>query len=456
MNNSNQRIYLIISIISTILLIDGIDNSLETALLIIMSLPLLRFPASYIPLIWSSSWYSSFAVLPFINAYFYYSILFLIALLYNRKTYGIFASIEFKQYLLIALCLWYIACLPLSVSPDYNFVSKIIIQISLIVLVGCFRSFDAGYVRKSLLYISVASSLFFFLISTLFPIEFVISKDNKWGEYIHTGMTLYPGMHTNSAAQIIVLTTIILVCNAFRSSKQWLIVPISFNIYTLFYLGSRTSFFTLIFTIIVYILVFLRISTKNKIAFITSLFFSYGVILLLMPTHSLTSRIVTDSIIEDQGSGRFVTWMRLWNEIIPHYWLKGIGIGREGYTQLGFFFDADNMYIDLLCETGIVGFLLFLLIYICFIKHAFQLCKSIDDNIDFIAIMILAFMMLGIGESVFDAPLYWSTLLCIMYFLKAFYLAIPEEEEEKMTEARQLCYEENGKIIFIDAEETTL
>jgi hypothetical protein len=126
----------------------------------------------------------------------------------------------------------------------------------------------------------------------------------------------------------------------------------------------------------------------------------------------IESRLVVSSFMEDQGSGRFVTWALLWQDVIPRYWIRGFGVGFANYLALGYQFDADNMYIDLLCQVGIIGSILFYLQHF----HTFRRIRAMEDDktiIDLLVIISICFLFFGFGESVFSTTFYWGNLIIL-------------------------------------------
>ena len=86
--------------------------------------------------------------------------------------------------------------------------------------------------------------------------------------------------------------------------------------------------------------------------------------------------------------------------------VKGIGVGKENYEYYGFKVDADDMYVDLLCQTGIVGFVLFLTFYV-FTLILLWKKRGGNRDLDFLIAVFLAYLVEGWGESVFDTPMFW-------------------------------------------------
>lgn len=404
----------LVILISTVLLIDGVDNVLEYALAFILSLVFIKKPDGYIPLIWVSSWFSRMVVLPFVGAFFYYVLLFIISSFAQRSFFKIPKS---SKKTVVAICLfvlWILVTLLSSVVPEYDYVIKLAIYVLSLVMMFKYRVSDINGIGKSIVLVSAFSSIFFGLRLLVAPVTYTIENIKDWGTYTWSSITLMPDLNPNTAAQIIVLLSIVILCTIIKFKKYFLVVPLIFNVYTLLELGSRTSFFTIIIVFGVYFLLTSKISLPRKIALILMAIVLYNFSSLFLMESLSNSRIISDSIFEDGGSGRFQNWTALLVNVFPHHWFTGIGIGRESYRALGFVYDADNLYVDLLCQVGLVGFLLFFYIYCVIFKEIYLRIKQNTIESDYLIMFMLAFLFLGIGETVFGTSIYWATLMIVV------------------------------------------
>lgn len=408
-----KRDYIIL-LISVLLLIDGIDNVIEYIVAFLLSLSLYKKPEAYIPLIWVSSWYSRMIVLPFIGAFYYYSLLFLLSSFSQNR----FTSERQDNHNLIIVSLffvlWIIVNLLFAIVPEYDIVIKLVVAVLLFVSIFKIHLVDIEGIGQSIIYISILSSVFFAFRLFFSPIVYSVESIMDWGTYIYSSTTFMPELNPNTAAQIIVFISIVLSYSIIKNKKYFLTVPLLLNFYTLLELGSRTSFFTLLLVFGIYFLLISKQSIIQKISIIILVLFAYFVFVSIWGDIAANSRIANESILEDGGSGRFFTWTSLLMNVFPRYWYCGIGIGRNGYNALGYIFDADNLYIDLLCQIGIIGFLLFFSIYFIVFKLSFSSLKNGTSNQEYSLLFLIAFLFLGIGETVFATPIYWATLILVV------------------------------------------
>ena len=268
-----------------------------------------------------------------------------------------------------------------------------------------YRFHDISYLRKSLIIIAAYFSVYFLFVSLFAPVEYVIENSTA-DAVIETSPSFRSDMNTNTASQIVLLNFIVLFCAAFRTKRYWLTGFALLNLGSLMYLGSRAGFFTVCIIVVVYLMMVLKTSLIKRIfllVVVVSLFFGA---FSMSNRFERAERLSLTSLQEDEGSGRFVMWKLLFDEAIPDNLVKGIGVGRENYEYYGFITDADNMYIDLLCETGIVGLVLFMTFYIRTIVLLWRRRKRKRD-MDFLIVIFLAYLVEGWGESVFDTPMFW-------------------------------------------------
>lgn len=396
---------------STILLIDGIDNIAENIILFLLSLSLVRKPSLLLPLIWVSSWYSELTVLPYLGAYFYYSIFFVILIL--TRYFSLQGHSRNNLVYIVLFLLWIVITGVTALDPEIDNIVKTCVYILILSFASCTCIKDFRGIQNGVILVSVCASVFFSMRILFFPIQFVVDSVHDWGVSTLTGTTILPGLNPNTAAQIVVLISVVLLCELIKNRKFLFLVPLLMNAYTLITLGSRTSFFTLVIVFMLYYGLFSRISLGKKAGYAFVVLLCYVIFTAIWNDTISSSRIVNESIFEDEGSGRFVNWVAMFSIIYPHYWLTGVGMGRNSLSSLGFPYDADNLYVDLLCQIGVVGFVLFLMIIMRYIRQSYRIRLGDSSYPDFLFMMMVAFLFFGIGETVFGSPMYWATMVLV-------------------------------------------
>jgi O-antigen ligase len=115
------------------------------------------------------------------------------------------------------------------------------------------------------------------------------------------------------------------------------------------------------------------------------------------------------------SSGRYNVWTQIFSILyqFPHYFLMGIGYKTLPFTRLfGQEIVADNGFLSLLLETGILGLGGFLVFLNSTFKSFWKLSKSSNPVISFWAALLFAFWC---GQCVqllaADAYTYWRNMV---------------------------------------------
>ena len=351
-----------------------------------------------------SSWSITFVAFPGLAAYFYYLVLLIVSVLFNI---GKFATlIKSPRYVIFAalFAIWIVWTGIVSISGQWYDSLKVSFYIIPLVIFSRFRLRDSDFLKQSLIVVAAFFSVYFLFVSLFAPVEFI----NELTEIkeLYSSPSLRRDMNPNTAAQVVMIIFTILLCGTFATKKHWLIGFAMLNLFTLMYLGSRTAFFTVCIIAIVYLIMVLKTSIIKKsflILLVAALF--YGVF-SMNDMFERAERLSMTSVQEDEGSGRFLRWTLLFKYAIPQNYIMGFGHGNKNFEYFGLPGDADNMYIDLLCQTGIIGLVLFLTFYIITIVLLWNK-RNLNRDWDFLIAIFLALLVEGFGETVFDTPLFW-------------------------------------------------
>jgi O-antigen ligase len=406
MTKRQQIYYLFLNLLSAILLVSETTSGMKPVVLVLLSLLMIPKPITLLPMLFVSSWSITFVAFPGLAAFFYYLILFLVSVLFSNRRSRTFTS-SHRHHVLFALlfAIWIFATGFMSISGDWYGPMKISLYIVPLVLFSRLRLRNMDFLNKSVIVITAFFSMYFLFISWFAPVEFVPEQETP-EVLLESFPSFRTDMNPNSASQIVLLVFIILYCGAFRTKKYWLIGFALMNIGSLMYLGSRTAFFAVCVIAIVYLMLVLKLSFIKKTIVLLAVATIFFGTFSMSNRFERAERLSVSSIQEDEGSGRFVTWKWLFTDAIPNNFIKGIGFGRENYEYFGFTNDADNMYVDVLCQTGIVGLVLFMIFYIRTIILLWKK-RKINWDWDFLIAIFLAYLVEGWGESVFDTPMFW-------------------------------------------------
>lgn len=187
--------------------------------------------------------------------------------------------------------------------------------------------------------------------------------------------------------------------------------------------GSRTSLFAILIGIFI---VFMTNKYKqNRILKISlSIILFAGLIAVFLTDNFISQslgRFSLTEIISSSGSNRFTTYPIIFKEIIPKYFLFGVGIGGQeiAITKLGYniiyYPAAHNFLISSLAELGIFGFssMMFLIFssWLVLKKNA----KYIS-NTYILWVVFTVLLICGLGETVYSEKI--TFVIIGLVFLK--------------------------------------
>ena len=222
--------------------------------------------------------------------------------------------------------------------------------------------------------------------------------------------------------------------NKLKAAKVFNLIILSISFLTIIAIGSRASYLAIIACLIFYVLykIFLdkRKSIKKILALtftlIATIFFS---IILSNKSNSQTAidRVATINFNNIDGSTQQrINYYKSSFEIFKKHPIFGIGIGNWKYKSIeynrfnlnGYIvpFVTHNDFLQVLNETGLFGFISYLLIFI-FIMYSFLKRKN-DKNLFF----VILFMIIYVIDSLLNFPLVRTTSqIQFIIFLSIFF-----------------------------------
>jgi O-antigen ligase len=123
----------------------------------------------------------------------------------------------------------------------------------------------------------------------------------------------------------------------------------------------------------------------------------------------------------DALSGRVVSWRALWDFLVSNPWHAILGIGYKTLPYSDFVgrpVVADNMYLSLLVETGIVGLAVFVVFNIAVLRAARRAASSLDAQTAFFGRWIFCFWIGEMFQMLSgDLLTYWRVLPIYLWVL---------------------------------------
>lgn len=272
---------------------------------------------------------------------------------------------------------------------------------------------DLKFLNKILFISSIISVLFVFFILLLFP---VFTDEGR--------RALTIDQNVNVLAHGISIALMIIFNKYLNTHKYMFFIVIAFI--DIFFTGSRTAIIASLCSI--FLIIYLR---SNKKVILLKYIFGLGFVLFslfyILANYSENSVLRYLDIFNVQvlnENTRLYTSEILFNEVIPYNWLWGIGLGNVNSREvLGYVPDADNMFVDILTQLGIVGAtLVYSLFFMCIYKM-YRLIKN-HNNPTFKKVvlpfgLLIQEFVFSFGESVFDDIPFWLSIALCFIFLNS-------------------------------------
>lgn len=405
---------LIIAICCMLLLLDP-HPIWGTIILIIFSLYLSKNPVYLVPLIFVASVSSSIVVIPQLAGIFFYLYLFLFVCILKYNGHN--TSKNNILILIVIYALWLLFSAYNSITEETALVYRILVAVIPIVICGRYK-LDQDKLGYSMLVMATASSIYIIIKLLYNPILFLPGEGalDTYSSSSAIQLTIARDINPNTLAQFLLIAYLIIYTYALEYKVKKLFLLCLLPIIPIVIIGSRTIFLSLIIISAILFLLSTSISTKMKVFAGLTLFVIGGTMMEYVV--SANNRLGFNTIIENKGSGRFTTWESLFDNVIPNHFFAGIGYGRANFAALGYKVDADNLYVDILTQLGIIGFIIFFSIFLLQLK-SLRKTKTINSKLAQSFILFIVFA--GLGESIFDTFLCWIILFFILLVQSGFW-----------------------------------
>jgi O-antigen ligase len=157
-----------------------------------------------------------------------------------------------------------------------------------------------------------------------------------------------------------------------------------------------------------------------------------AIMLLILPfvlPPSVISRFASIGNLKESSSAyRYVVWLGS-IEVIKDFWIAGIGIGTKafefiypGYAMVGakYALHSHNFYLQILIETGVLGFVVFLIMLLTFYKTIFSTIRKSEDNtLSTLSISFILGMSGYLFYGIFDNSWYDFRMVLMFWIIAA-------------------------------------
>ena len=230
------------------------------------------------------------------------------------------------------------------------------------------------------------------------------------------------GMNPNTLGVCCSLTILIFIKHILENKISNLIIKVLISLgivlcfYTMISTVSRIGFLTLFFSSSIYLYLSENVSKKQKL-FIR--FFSLISILLIwffFIRESFVIDRISNTIYNSDLSSRDLIWVKVLGMINDNYiW----GIGETGYlSQIGLYFgestSVHNVFLEVLCYTGIIGFIIFMIFLVRLFLRALYMKKKYNDTFQLIIFIYLLAIMFS--AQIFEPKFAWILIAYIISF----------------------------------------
>jgi O-antigen ligase len=205
--------------------------------------------------------------------------------------------------------------------------------------------------------------------------------------------------------------------------------------------NSRGPFFALIITLLIYFLFFAKIKVWKSILFLLLFIAVLGMILTILPEsfysryklfsgkeiHISEKQISVFSTIDERQ--QYIN--QAINYLVENPQAIFIGAGAGSFSHISFNRDQrlypHNIFIEILLETGIVGFVLFSGVFLFIIFDIFQISRYLDEQdynnlVMWLLLLILFFLNAQVSGDINDNRMMWffegGVIGLILYFIK--------------------------------------
>lgn len=246
--------------------------------------------------------------------------------------------------------------------------------------------------EKGLLFFAIGSIIQLMLV--FFNIGIAFSADGR--------LTIF-GDNQNSVGVRVCITLIVLIVNIIQNPLKLSVVrlillfPLPGLLMFMISTGSRVAILSFLLSLIIGSILFRTNKVRNKFIYTALMILLFIIFRQLLINSEAASTRIMQSIIDQDLSGRDILWSKLIPIILDH---PIFGIGNVGYNSFsisifGELKSPHNVFIEILCYTGIVGLSLYMYFLFLILKQSIQIYRYSSIMLSLLLLIPIAGLLLS-------------------------------------------------------------
>ena len=235
------------------------------------------------------------------------------------------------------------------------------------------------------------------------------------GNFIRRGTSAGPATFTGH----ILIILVALLYTFFKSDFcKYLLIAVSFVV--IFYTGTRSSFYGLIFSILIFMIISNFLSKKNIVLFVLFIIFFVLSDYYLNILKGIEARNIEAEQFGGLFSGRIERFYDAYNLFYSN--IKNILIGYGGaaspyydpqFLGISPVISPHNQYLSILAENGLIGFIIYLMLTIKMVANIIR-AKSLQGAL-LLSVFVFTFNSEVIGRTYVFSILFWILYFSVIY-----------------------------------------
>lgn len=313
-----------------------------------------------------------------------------------------------------------------SIQPDTAAMISILLDIVLFISIqNVFKTEnDIGYFINKLIPCVNIVSLYLCIKVLAFPVRY----GNTLGyQYISIAKDINP----NTLSQILVQAmAILLFTTTFRnlykknaSSEKLNYIMILLLVLTIIRIGSRGALITTVFSLFI-IQIFNSMLNKKPIKRLlvfwgSLLMIAITIYVVISKIPALAQRFTFSNLMDTGGGSRLLAIQTLFKYVIPSHLWFGVGLGSANESiailkYISYGSGSTNMFVAILAELGIVGFIIYFLFFGKILKSGItEMRRTHNYYVVVFSAMSIITVIHGISEVVFYERYFWNNFIML-------------------------------------------